>query len=505
MKRILVDLRNNENTQRNALCILINVIFASVFCFLNFNTGIFADDYGYLYCFSFEEKITAERVSNLTELFQSQYAHYHLMNGRAVAHTLLQFSLMLGKPFFNILNTFFYVALANGIYLLAKKPDSKHSPILITLAYLLPWLFYSKFAEVFLLACVSAGYHWMMVLVLYFILPFKKLFFGKDIFKNHVKTGFFIMLFFGVLAGWASENGSAAMLFLLGCLGLYMLIAKKRIPLWCYSGFAGALLGFFMMLNAPGYDIRMKAFEQKTDWLQRIKDLVFSHTMRYSSVMLLIFIAAILILLSAKLKKYDLVASAGVLIIHFLLPTKSSSLGTLFDFLCICLMAVLIGYLLYKRRSIAYRSIVAIMFFITALVANTAMIMTPLFQIRSEFPFLIFLCVCGLTVFEKALELTSRYKNVNLYIMIALLCFSIFSLTKTAIAAPKNYKHFLDREKNIEISKQNGDFDIVFEEIPTPDDFHLLSWTIWSDDPEYWVNKSICRYYGINSVIHEKK
>lgn len=59
---------------------VIVLIYALVYA-LNYYTPLFADDYSYMYSFS-----TGERITSVTEIWESQKAHYHSLNGRSVTH-----------------------------------------------------------------------------------------------------------------------------------------------------------------------------------------------------------------------------------------------------------------------------------------------------------------------------------------------------------------------------------------------------------------------------------
>ncbi|MBQ4313306.1 MAG: hypothetical protein IJC18_03750, partial [Clostridia bacterium] len=99
-----------------AAVIIIHIIFCGYFLYLNLHTGIFGDDYGYMYAFSFAEKMSTDRIHNLMDVLRSQYAHYFLMNGREVPHTLLQVALIGGRPLFAVMNTLFYFGLFHAMY-----------------------------------------------------------------------------------------------------------------------------------------------------------------------------------------------------------------------------------------------------------------------------------------------------------------------------------------------------------------------------------------------------
>ena len=66
---------------------------------LSFLTPMIADDYNY--CFSFAD---GRRISSVGAIIESMIAHRRAVNGRIVAHSLVQLFLMLPKAVFNVAN-----------------------------------------------------------------------------------------------------------------------------------------------------------------------------------------------------------------------------------------------------------------------------------------------------------------------------------------------------------------------------------------------------------------
>lgn len=92
---------------------------AALLLLLNCLTPMVGDDYQYSFIFN-----RPERIESLADVFYSQYIHYFEWGGRSVAHFLLQFFLLLGKPVFNVFNT--GVTLLY-LYLIAKFAGGKES------------------------------------------------------------------------------------------------------------------------------------------------------------------------------------------------------------------------------------------------------------------------------------------------------------------------------------------------------------------------------------------
>lgn len=82
-------------------------IIGILFYVINHLTPMFSDDWHYGYIWS-----TSNHIQSLSDVCQSQYAHYFGANGRFVPHFLLQtFDGLLDKGAFNIANALFFVLL----------------------------------------------------------------------------------------------------------------------------------------------------------------------------------------------------------------------------------------------------------------------------------------------------------------------------------------------------------------------------------------------------------
>lgn len=60
----------------------------------------------------------------------------------------------------------------------------------------------------------------------------------------------------GILAGWTNENTAAAMLVIVIGFFIYYRSHKWAIPVWAIAGFTGAIIGFIIMIAAPGNFVR---------------------------------------------------------------------------------------------------------------------------------------------------------------------------------------------------------------------------------------------------------
>ena len=133
----------------------------------------FLDDYVYKFVFDKTGPDYSQRISNLWDVFRSQYGFYFAWNGRTGVQFLGQlFCGLLGKPVFNVLNALVFAAF---IYLLRRQVAEKGKytlfsyALVVALVLLLP-----TFCETFLWVVGSVNYLWCSTGVLLFLWFYEK-------------------------------------------------------------------------------------------------------------------------------------------------------------------------------------------------------------------------------------------------------------------------------------------------------------------------------------------
>ncbi|MBQ7453586.1 MAG: hypothetical protein IJS69_00810 [Selenomonadaceae bacterium] len=130
-----------------------------------------------------------QRVESFSDIIQSQWSHYFTWGGRVLAHTLIQFFLWIGKPYFNIANTVVFILLILVIINLANT-----------------WLKISRFALVWIFLCLNlfaawsvntmfwltgaCNYLWMSFFQLFFLTPYVKALRSHEAGNSTLKTPF---------------------------------------------------------------------------------------------------------------------------------------------------------------------------------------------------------------------------------------------------------------------------------------------------------------------------
>lgn len=235
---------------------------------LNTNTPLVLDDFAY----SFNSE--GSLINGLSDIFKSQYIHYFGWGGRSVVHIIAQFLLFIDPLYADILNTLVYLLYCYLVYLHIKG-HSKHS--LFTLIFVFSLIFFLQpaFGETCLWLTGSANYTWSTLIILLFLLPYR-LYRGSVKKNNYLMS--FLMLLFGIIAGWTNENTAVAQIVLILLFLFIFRINKFKIPLWAITGLIGCLIGYVIMIIAPGNGVRIETLglDASLNILNLIKNFIFS-------------------------------------------------------------------------------------------------------------------------------------------------------------------------------------------------------------------------------------
>jgi len=246
-KSLFLSYFNNKKLRYSLFILFFPAVFLFIL-YLNIHTPLFGDDITYLFIFP-----TTEKVENFSDILYSQYVHYNIWGGRSVVHAIAQVLLMLPPFAIDILNSLAFVALILLIYthINHKKP---FSVTLLIGIFLLLW-FLQPFAETILWITGSANYLWGTLIILFFLLPYR-LYNNKKRSAGIMVLSSVAMFVFGIVAGWTNENIAGAMLLIIILFWFYYRSKGWKIPLWLYTGFIGGIIGFIIMITAPGNYLR---------------------------------------------------------------------------------------------------------------------------------------------------------------------------------------------------------------------------------------------------------
>lgn len=232
--------------------LMVLCVVGGIFFCMNCLTGYWADDGWYMDSFA-----TGERITSVWDIFPSMYAHYFKMNGRLVTHFLAQLFLMLDKMVFNMVNTLCFLALGVIVYWYCGFFEGKRRAIRLALIFIFLYYLTPGFWEDFLWVTGASNYLYGMLLVLLFLIPYRRSL-NQDLpSTDRGPAGKWlcamIMLPLGAIAGATNENlGGMLVCVTALVIGVQAVLYKKKPPLWMFTGCLGSLAGCIFMLSAPG-------------------------------------------------------------------------------------------------------------------------------------------------------------------------------------------------------------------------------------------------------------
>lgn len=453
----------NDKQRRILLALSLLVAFVAVYA-LNILQPLFTDDWEYsfthrLYDCANKGSIPDIRISSIADIITSQYEHYFAWGGRCVNHFIAQFLLYIGAPYNKILNSLAYVTLTYLICLFAVKKGESVKFSQYFLVNVLIFFFVPVLGSTMLWITGSANYLWGTLILLMFLLPYKRLY--ETLSEKADNNSLFKALYLfigGVIAGWTNENMVAASIFLLFVFFVYARFSKWQLPIWFYSGFVGFVIGFLLMVLAPGNFARYEQtlVEQGGEHLSKI------------SVLASQFVTAV----------------SGLF--FYLIPAITTFL-------------VLLVFAKYWNRGRTNSQQLAIVFFATALVAVLVMTFSPVFPERAWFGIIILSIISIVLVYNELNFDIAFLRNIRAVFFsvlgIALIGYYLSGYKDLA----RVNQVFEKRAKIMEEQKKNGVMDFVFDhEIKSKSRINNLS--DFSNDPAYWANCFYARYYGVNSV-----
>ena len=429
---------------QNKLIIFTAVTIFVLMLVLNFVTPLIMDDYNYTFGLN-------GRISNLKDIFEYQIWFYFNWGGRNIAHTIAQFFLMNNKTVFNICNSLTFIVLILLILNFSKfnKREVKNKFIYLILIYFILWFNTPAYGQSFIWLTGSANYLWTSVIALLYILIFINL--NEN--KKYNKIQIFVLSILGLLAGWTNENTGASLIVMLA-VHLFMLkfIEKIKINKIHIFTFISSIIGFIIMIIAPGNYERSSMFNDNTffiiKWIKRAIDITQTAT-------------------------------------NFLI-------------IPISIIVILISIYIYKKQKINKKIYI---FLAGIIVATYSMVASPTFPERSWTIVVIYMTIVITTLLSE-LKLEKRLKNLILYNVTIISGIALLgSYYYTFIDSYGFYKTWDNRSKIIEKEKKNGKMDFEFNAYITTRkqsaSYGLGDLYPTKNDSN---NKTFARYFGINSI-----
>ena len=170
--------------------------------------------------------------------------------------------LLIGKQWFNPFNAFLYVALIVLIYWHSQRQVTlRFNPYILALIIVFCWLSLPDFALVTIWMTGACVYLLTAVLIFSFLLPYHFDFLGKPLLRDSSWSAWGMFLG-GVAASWTIENTAATMNLIIAGL-IYYASRKHGLKKWMITGFCGTILGYSLLIIAPGNYVRYAGSSSK--------------------------------------------------------------------------------------------------------------------------------------------------------------------------------------------------------------------------------------------------
>jgi hypothetical protein len=425
--------------------IILSVCTILLFLVLNIFTPLIADDYSY-----------SLGIQSVYDILVSQYNQYFTWGGRCVAHFLAQFWLLLGKPIFNVANTIVYVffILLVQFHITGKI---KTNPAVFLLINIFFWFLVPAWGQNFLWLDGSCNYLWTTTIILLFLVPFRKRQDNSDF--NLRMSVSFLFFFLGILAGWSNENSGAAVLFLLIAYFAVKIVKGKRIAAFEILGVTGFLIGFLLLIAAPGNYIRLEVIRSmvtvtREPFVKKVLEKFLHISWLYW-----------------KNKGFAVMA-----------------------------VSLFFGFdLVYHQK----RKLHTFVYFyaLAAVAACYSMLASPGFPDRAFLSVVVF---SGITLGNILLqveipEIIKRNAVIFIFLAVAGISFSVLTASKNIMGI---YLKWQNRKEYILAEREKGNLDITVKAPIPARDRHtaLYGLTDILDDKDEWPNTSIAEYFGLRSI-----
>ncbi len=427
---------------KNQIKIMLLLIFISMLA-LNFLTPLLADDYSY------GLNLANKKLTGIIDIYNYQIWHYFNWGGRTIAHTFAQTLLMFPKAIFNIVNSIIYTCLVYLIYLhgkLNRREKNSRNSYLILLIHLILWFIIPVFGQSFIWLIGSCNYLWTTVIVVYFLLLFR---------KNEKENKWYkiiIMFLIGILAGWTNENTSAGLIVILFSTLIIDKITTKKWNLTKtkVAGIVGSLIGFVLMICAPGNYVRNAAFKDDT-----------------------------FIIIKFIKRAIDITGNAEIYILPLIIA-----------------IIILISLKIYHKKKIEKE---VTPFILGGFAATYSMVASPQFPERSWTGVIVYLIIALVILVYDFEKIHRIYKFILVDLCIILSIIFIGEYLNAARDINNLRNTWNEREKIIEKSNKNQIFKFYrYETTNNKNPSYGLSDI--GNDYKVWPNSSIAKYYGIKGI-----
>ncbi len=154
----------------------------------------------------------------------------------------------------------------------------------------------------------ACNYLWTTAIVVFFI----------NLFLTNKKNNLFlitIIFILGIISGWTNENTAVGLIVIISLIIITKRKENKKIYPWQISGLIGTILGFAIMLLAPGNYIRKNSIIENLSLIEKIFTRFLNCTIGIFTYLLPVLVILISLFLILKIKKQNLPKNCLIFII----------------------------------------------------------------------------------------------------------------------------------------------------------------------------------------------
>ena len=429
----------NQSRITFVICI-IGMIAIMLVC--NLWTNLICDDF--VYKFSFAD---GERITNFFQIPASIKAHHNIMNGRYIAHFLVQTMLLIPDVLARIINALVFVFQIYIIYRIALPEKHEYNCVLLVGIFSAVWVYICRFGQVNLWLTGSVNYLWSYTLGFLFLSFYIRRITDNSIIKNPVGRILFILL--GFVVGGYSEHASPAFMAMTVLLLLLVKFKYDRKITWYeIAALAAAVCGYTILLLSPAtYSNKVFSFN--------------FHTLGTNFA--------------------EAVAQYG----------RNRQLLTVFVF------AFLITMYLKTPSEKRY---VAVVLLIGSLISNYILTFASYYPERCCSANIIML-ICADAVLLCDLRV-QPYRVLSYCVMISFIVSSFTTISLGVRSILSTHLQLNENEKILREAVENGEREATIHDVYVKTDYSPLSglWYIDVGDPDFSLNQNMARYYGLDKI-----
>lgn len=430
----------NENIIIFRVILILTFIVMFIF---NKYTYFVADDYSYMNSFFDSTK----KIESVFDIFPSMYAHAFSINGRLVAHFFVQLFLLYSPWIFDIVNASIFVLFIFAIYRYCFWEKQINVLGLLGI-FAVVWYFVPTFGQTMLWLDGSCNYLWAGTFSLWYLYPYVSLMKGRNVLKRSAQKILFILA--GVPMGGYLETMSLGAICVAVMILIYLkFIRKKKIPHWTLYSIGTMVIGFVMMMFAPG---TLKNKVASSGLVGYVNNFLNAMDMYINNLLWLLLVFVVLMVCAVAFE--------------------------------------------YKKNIF-----LAVIFFMASLITNFMHMAATYYPERNMLAATLFLIAAIMFLMEEFWE--SRYRVMIICSCWIMFVFSSVQFIHGGVDIYSTYVQCMNRNELIESEKAAGNMELELPVI-TASTKYSAKWGLSDLDTESkfaWSNVAMAKYYGVESMI----